>query len=85
MPDHVEATVRTALAEVLPNEVAPDEIALDGQFDRLGLSSLNKVLFLTTACERTGVGLHNFTEEDVAAMRTLGDVVAALIRFAEVG
>jgi acyl carrier protein len=85
MPDHVEATVRAALAEVLPNEVAPDAIALDAQFDRLGLSSLNKVLFLTSVCERTGVGLHHFTEEDVAAMRTPGDVVAALTRFAEVG
>jgi hypothetical protein len=85
MPDSVEATARATLAEVLPADVPPAAIPLDERLDRLGLSSLNKVLFLTSVCARTGVGLDHFTEEDVAAMLTLGLVVAALNRYAEVG
>jgi acyl carrier protein len=83
VPDSVETAARTALAEVLPGGVAPDAIALDARFDRLGLTSLNKVLFLTSVCERTNVGLHHFTEDDVAGMRTLGQVVTALSRHTE--
>jgi hypothetical protein len=85
MPDNLEVAARTALAEVLPDTVSPDAIALDERLDRLGLSSLTKVLFLTSLCTRTGVGLHHFTEEDVAGMDTLGHVVTALHRYAEVG
>lgn len=85
MPDSLEAAARTALAESLPTEVAPDEIDLDEQLDRLGLSSLNKVVFLMAVCERTEVGLHNFTEDDVAGMRTLGQVVTGLRQYAKAG
>ena len=84
MPDPIETTARAALAEVLPPEVAPEAIGPDTEFEHLGLTSLNKILFLTAVCERTGVGLHHFTEDDLAAMRTLGQVVAALSRYAEV-
>lgn len=84
MPDSIETTARTALAEVLPDDVAPEAIALDGELDRLGLTSLNKVLFLMSVCEQTGVGLHHFTEDEVAGMHTLGQVVTVLKRHAEV-
>lgn len=47
-----------------------------------GLTSLNKVLFLMAVCDETGVGLSAFTETDVAAMRTLRDVVGGLARHA---
>lgn len=80
MPEDVETTARTALAEVLETDVT---IALDAELNRLGLTSLNKVLFLMSVCERTRVGLHHFTEDDVAGMQTLGQVVTALSRYAE--
>ena len=80
---HVEmdiaGTARDNLARVLASDLAPGEIDLDlDMADGYGLSSLNKVLFLMAVCDETGVGLSAFTEADVAAMRTLGDVVAAL-------
>jgi hypothetical protein len=50
--------------------------------DGYGLTSLNKVIFLMSACDDTGVSLAEFTEPDVAGMRTLRDVVTALARFA---
>ncbi|MGW2633456.1 acyl carrier protein [Streptomyces chattanoogensis] len=84
MPDTIETTARAALAEVLPQDLPPEAIALDAELDHLGLTSLNKVLFLTSVCDRTKVGLQHFTEHDLAAMRTLGQVVDALSRHAEV-
>jgi len=84
VPDPIETTARAALAEVLPQDLPPQAIDLDAELDHLGLTSLNKVLFLTSVCDRTQVGLHHFTEHDLAAMRTLGQVVEALSRHAEV-
>ncbi|MFB7629872.1 acyl carrier protein [Streptomyces sp. NPDC056149] len=84
MPDTIETAARSALAEVLPQPLPPEDIDADAQLDHLGLTSLNKVLFLTSLCDRVQVGLHHFTEHDLAAMRTLGQVVAALSRHAEV-
>lgn len=84
MSDIIETTARAALAEVLPQKPRPEAIDLDTQLDHLGLTSLNKVLFLTSVCDQTQVGLHHFTEHDLAAMHTLGQVVDALSRHAEV-
>lgn len=79
----LEPAARESLALVL-DEVAPEDIAVDDDLVReYGLTSLNKVLFLTDVCERTGVSVAHFTERDLAAMRTLGDVVAALARHAD--
>jgi acyl carrier protein len=72
-------TVRESLARVLASDLAPGDFDLDRDMSNgYGLTSLNKVLFLMAVCDETGVGLSAFTEADVAAMRTLGDVVAAL-------
>ncbi|MFD0305216.1 acyl carrier protein [Streptomyces sp. NPDC127119] len=84
MPDTIETTARAALAEVLPHKPLPETIELDAKLDHLGLTSLNKVLFLTSLCDQTQVGLHHFTEQDLAAMHTLGQVVEALSQHAEV-
>ncbi|MFF7651030.1 acyl carrier protein [Streptomyces sp. NPDC007983] len=84
MPDTVETTARAALAEVLPQDPLPETIDPDAEFDHLGLTSLNKVLFLTAVCDRTQVGLHHFTEHDLAAMRTLRQVTEALSKHAGV-
>jgi|GEM_PF-838944 acyl carrier protein len=80
---HVEmdiaGTARDNLARVLASDLAPADFDLDLDLGNgYGLTSLNKVLFLMAVCDETGVGLSAFTEADVAAMRTLGDVVAAL-------
>ena len=78
----VETAARRNLAGVLPG-VEPDDIDLDADMvDGYGLTSLNKVLFLMSACDDTGVSLAAFTEPDVARMRTLRDVTAALERHA---
>lgn len=81
-PQALERTARDSLALVL-DDVAPDEIELDRDMVReYGLTSLNKVLFMTEVCERTGVSVAHFTEQDVAAMRTLRDAITALARHA---
>lgn len=78
----LERAARDSLTMVL-DDVAPADIGLDHEMVReYGLTSLNKVLFLTDVCERTQVSVAHFTEHDVAAMRTLRDVVTALARHA---
>ncbi|MFE7130838.1 acyl carrier protein [Streptomyces sp. NPDC057638] len=84
--DTIETTARAALARLLPHQPPPEALDPGADLDHLGLTSLNKVLFLTEVCDRTQVGLHHFTEQDLAAMRTLTQVVDALTRHAaEVG
>lgn len=78
----VESAARRNLAGVL-SDVEPEAIDLDVDMaDGYGLTSLNKVVFLMSACDDTGVSLTAFTEPDVARMRTLRDVTAALERHA---
>ncbi|EFL20136.1 hypothetical protein [Streptomyces sp. C] len=77
----IEAAARDQLSLVLVPEVEPE--AIDPGADMVaayGLTSLNKVLFLTEVCEETGVDLAHFTEHDLADMKTLGDVTEALAR-----
>jgi acyl carrier protein len=86
VPTAMEAAAREHLSAVLTPEVAPD--ALDPDADMTGaygLTSLNKVLFLTEVCEATDVDLAHFTEHDLAEMKTLRDVTDALTRHAGKG
>jgi hypothetical protein len=80
-PD-IEAAARENLAAVLtsvtPESLEPD-LALTGAY---GLTSLNKVLFLTSVCQDTGVDLAHFTEDDLATMNTLRECVDVLSRYA---
>lgn len=79
----LEHAVRDNLARVLEENHAPGELDLDlDMAGAYGLTSLNKVLFLMAVCDETGVGLSAFTETDVAAMKTLRDVVSGLARHA---
>lgn len=81
--DHIERAARSCLAEALDLGVAPAELHPDLDLvNEYGLTSLNKVLFMTAVCDATGVPVSCFTEHDLARMRTLGDVVAALRRHA---
>ncbi|NUR29648.1 MAG: acyl carrier protein [Catenulispora sp.] len=84
MPSDIAAVVRERLADVI-DDVPAEEVDLSRDMaDDYGLTSLNKVLFLTAVCDETGVGLSNFTERDLAVMRTGQDVAEALARHAEV-
>jgi acyl carrier protein len=79
----LEAIVRDGLARVLESGVGPAELDLDlDMADEYGLTSLNKVIFLMSACDDSQVSLAEFTESDVAQMRTVRDVVTALSKFA---
>ena len=83
-PDERETIARRDLAEVLENEVGPDDIGLDHDLSaQLGLTSINKVLLLTSLCEDTGIDLSRFTEDDLAGMTTLRTVLDALARHDE--
>jgi hypothetical protein len=79
----IEAAAREELARVLDPPALPEAIDLDMDMaDEYDLTSLNKVLFLMSVCDDTAVPLSSFTETDVAAMRTLRDVIAALAKYA---
>lgn len=74
----LEGTARDNLAAVVDDvEAHAIDIDLD-MADDYGLTSLNKVLFMTAMCNDTGVDLSHFTEHDLARMRTLRDVTNAL-------
>lgn len=80
----IEAVAREGLARVLESGPEPADIDIDlDMADRLGLTSLNKVIFLMSVCDDTHVSVSAFTESDVADMRTLRDVVTALAKHTE--
>jgi amino acid adenylation domain-containing protein len=82
----IEAVARDELARVLDDDVEAADLDLDHDMaDGYGLTSLNKVIFLMSVCDETSVSLSAFTEPDVAAMRTLRDVVTAVSGFARTG
>ncbi|MFC5954543.1 acyl carrier protein [Streptomyces pratens] len=79
-PD-IESAARENLSAVLNPPVAPGDLDLDADMaGAYGLTSLNKVLFLTEVCEATDVDLGSFTEHDLADMRTLRSVADSLTR-----
>jgi len=79
----IETVAREGLASVVEAGVAPADLDPDlDMADDYGLTSLNKVVFLMSVCDDTKVSLSSFTEADVAAMRTLRDVVTALAGYA---
>ncbi len=82
----IEAVVRDDLVRVLESGAVPADLDLDLDLaDEYGLTSLNKVIFLMSACDDTQVSLAEFTEPDVARMRTMRDVITALSKFANSG
>lgn len=79
MPADLDTLARHQLAKVLRDGPEPAALDPDGDLAEVyGLTSLNKILFLTSLCEAADVGLDSFTEEDLARMHTLGDVIDAL-------
>jgi aryl carrier-like protein len=82
MPSDVETIARKNLSAALQPAVDPQEIDPDVELTDYGLTSLQKVLFLTRLCEDLAVDIANLTERDVAEMRTLHEVVVILSRSA---
>jgi acyl carrier protein len=79
----IEAVVRDGLVRVLESDAEAADINPDLDMAEVyGLTSLNKVIFLMSVCDDTNVSLAEFTEPDVARMRTVRDVVDALSEFA---
>jgi hypothetical protein len=79
----IETVARAGLAGVVEAGVAPADLDPDlDMADGYGLTSLNKVVFLMSVCDDAKVSLSSFTETDVAAMRTLRDVITALAGYA---
>jgi acyl carrier protein len=80
---NIEGSARVNLVKLV-DDIAPEDIDPDGDMvNDYGLTSLNKVLFLMSLCNETGVELSHFTEQDLARMRTLRDVTEALARHAD--
>lgn len=81
MRAEIEAIIRRNLAQLLGPCVSPGDLDPDRDLaSEYGLTSLNKVLFLTSSCDDVGVSLSSFTEHDVARMRTLRDVTTVFAR-----
>jgi len=78
MSTDLERIVRDRVAQVTDDVTADDLDPAADLADEYGLTSLNKVLLLTSVCDDAGVELSHFTEHDLAAMRTAGDIAAAL-------
>ncbi|MGW5043538.1 acyl carrier protein [Streptomyces griseoluteus] len=79
MSTDLDTLAREKLSLVLRDRPDPASLGLgENLVETYGITSLNKVLFLTSLCKAAEVGLDNFTEDDLAGMRTLGDVVDAL-------
>jgi len=78
MASDVDAIARANLVKVMGTGAAPGDIDPDTDMEDYGLTSLEKILFLTATCENAGVDLSVFNEQDVEAMRTLRDVTKAL-------
>jgi hypothetical protein len=79
MPTDLETLARHELSKVLRDGPEPAAIEPDADLaETYGLTSLNKILFLTSLCKGADVGLDVFTEDDLARMRSLGEVLAAI-------
>jgi acyl carrier protein len=71
---NLQSIVSRNLAQLLDVDV--DRIALDANLsDEYGLTSLNLVLLVTALCEETGTPVFNFTDKDIANLKTPRDVV----------
>jgi hypothetical protein len=79
MQSNLEALARNKLSSSLTSNVKPEQLTMDeNMVDTWGLTSLNKVLFITTLCREADIELSQLTEEDLAGMHTLRDVIDIL-------
>lgn len=82
--DVVRATLAGLAEDGTDGGADPGRLDLDADLrDVHGLTSLLMTVLLTTVCDETKVPLTQFTEDDLAAIRTPNDMVAALRRHAD--
>lgn len=75
----LELTARKNLASALATSVKPEELdATLNMREDYGLTSLSKILFITSLCNEMGISLGCLTEDDLARMHTLADVTDIL-------
>ncbi|MGB8843144.1 MAG: acyl carrier protein [Aliidongia sp.] len=66
---NLPSIVSRHLAKLLA--IDADRIALDGDlFADYGLTSLNILMLMTGLCEETNTPLYNFTDKDIAKLKT---------------
>ncbi|WP_067821996.1 hypothetical protein [Nocardia inohanensis] len=81
-PD-IEAFTRRRLAALAVAELTPEQVDPDRDLVlTYGLTSLNKIVLLTSVCGRAGVELTLLTEDDLVRMLTLRDIVDTVTRYA---
>ncbi|MCX8960699.1 acyl carrier protein [Erwinia psidii] len=75
----LESAARKNLAATLTTPVAAEQLdASLNMRDAWGLTSLNKILFITSLCNEMDISLGLLTEEDLANMHSLADVCQIL-------
>jgi acyl carrier protein len=73
-----ESTTRATFAQVV-GDLDPAELVLDvDMVSEYGLTSMNRVLLLISLCDSLGIELSSFTEQQLAELHTLNDVLAAI-------
>ncbi|MFI7546980.1 acyl carrier protein [Actinoplanes sp. NPDC049599] len=78
MSTDLQTMVRDRIVQVL-TDVTPAELDMSADLaGQYGLTSLNKVLLVISACDESGVDVAHFTEQDIAAVRSGDDLVSAL-------
>lgn len=79
MPNDLENIARQQLSPCLGADVDCTQLGLDDDMaGTWGLTSLNKVLFITSLCDAASFDIGGLTEEDLDNMRTLRDVIMIL-------
>jgi len=81
MPN-IEQLVRDSFVDVLNEpDLQSGGLNIDRDMaDEYGLTSLNKILLITSICDEAQIDLRHFTEHDLADMRTLREVIDAMSR-----
>ncbi|MDC9589575.1 acyl carrier protein [Xenorhabdus sp. XENO-10] len=75
----LETIARQKLAASLSTNIDATQLDLkENMSDIYGLTSLNKILFITSLCNEMNIDLSNFTEDDLGNMKTLGNVINIL-------
>ncbi|AUQ24485.1 MULTISPECIES: hypothetical protein [Dickeya] len=75
----LETAARKNLVAALSTPIAAEQLdASLNMRDAWGLTSLNKILFITTLCNELNISLSALTEDDLAKMHSLADVCQIL-------
>ena len=71
---NIESIVKNNLSHLIDIDASRTDIDLS-IFDDYSLTSLSIVILITNICDETDVPVFNFTDADIANLRTLRDVI----------